>query len=73
MKANELRKLTKDELERKLVDFKQELFNLRFQAVTGQLVNSIRLRKVRRDIARVNTLIGEFEQVQAPAAAAKKA
>lgn len=59
MKATELRKLTKDELERKLVDFKQELFNLRFQAVTGQLVNNIRLRKVRRDIARVKTLISD--------------
>lgn len=60
MKAQELRKMTRDELERKLVDFKQELFNLRFQAVTGQLVNNIRLRKVRRDIARVKTLIGEY-------------
>ncbi len=60
MKANELRKLTKDELERKLLDFKQELFNLRFQAVTGQLTNTIRLRNVRHDIARVNTIIREY-------------
>lgn len=67
MKAQELRKMTKDELERKLVDFKQELFNLRFQAVTGQLVNNIRLRKVRRDIARVKTLIGEFGPAQTAA------
>lgn len=68
MKAQELRKLTKDELERKLVDFKQELFNLRFQAVTGQLTNNIRLRRVRRDIARVKTLIGEFGRPAAQAA-----
>lgn len=61
MKASELRRMTKDELERKLLDFKQELFNLRFQAVTGQLVNNIRLRKVRHDIARVKTLIREHE------------
>jgi large subunit ribosomal protein L29 len=59
MNATELRNLTTEELERKLHDFKQELFNLRFQAVTGQLVNNIRLRKVRRDIARVKTLIRE--------------
>lgn len=72
MKAQELRKLTKDELERKLVDFKQELFNLRFQAVTGQLTNNIRLRRVRRDIARVKTLIGEFGQTKMAAPAAKK-
>ena len=68
MKAQELRKLTRDELERKLVDFKQELFNLRFQAVTGQLTNNIRLRRVRRDIARVKTLIGEFGRQASPAA-----
>lgn len=61
MKAAELRSMTKDELERKLLDFKQELFNLRFQAVTGQLVNNIRLRKVRHDIARCKTMIREHE------------
>jgi large subunit ribosomal protein L29 len=61
MKAAELRKLTKEELERKLLDFKQELFNLRFQAVTGQLTNTVRLRNIRRDIARVNTIIREYE------------
>ena len=61
MKATELRNLTKEELERKLLDFKQEMFNLRFQAVTGQLTNSARLRNVRHDIARVNTIIREYE------------
>jgi len=61
MKATELRNLTKEELERKLLDFKQEMFNLRFQAVTGQLTNSVRLRNVRHDIARVNTIIREYE------------
>lgn len=59
MKSTELRKLTIDELKRKLHDFKQDLFTLRFQAVVGQLTNTIKIRQVRRDIARVNTIITE--------------
>ena len=61
MKALELRKLTLDELKEKEHDFKQELFNLRFQAVTGKLENSSRIHQVRKDIARVKTLIREKE------------
>ncbi|MFW5781732.1 MAG: 50S ribosomal protein L29 [Candidatus Muiribacteriaceae bacterium] len=61
MKANELRDLSIDELRMKESDFKQELFNLRFQAVTGKLENTLRLRKVRRDIARVKTILTEKE------------
>jgi large subunit ribosomal protein L29 len=61
MKANELRKLTLDELKEKEHDFKQELFNLRFQAVTGKLENSSRIHQVRKTIARVKTLIRQKE------------
>ncbi|MFA5479397.1 MAG: 50S ribosomal protein L29 [Candidatus Muiribacteriota bacterium] len=59
MKANELRELTIDELTTKENDFKQELFNLRFQAVTGKLENTARLRQVRKDIAKIKTVIRE--------------
>lgn len=59
MKSTELRKLTVDELKRKLNDFKQDLFTLRFQAVVGQLTNTIKIRQVRRDISRVNTVMTE--------------
>ena len=61
MKANDLRKMTQDELKRKYRDFKEELFNLRFQLVAGQLTNTSQLKKVRRNIARVITLIREKE------------
>jgi len=62
MKANELRKLSIDELNAKLVDLKAELFNLRFQHTINQLDNPLRLAAVRKDIARVKTLIGEAER-----------
>ena len=61
MKARELRELTDDELGRKLADLKEELFNLRFQAATGQLDNHGRLRAVRKDIARIYTEMRERE------------
>lgn len=56
MKAEELREQTDGELEKRLADLREELFNLRFQHATGQLENPIRLRDVRRDIARVLTV-----------------
>ncbi|WMJ82600.1 50S ribosomal protein L29 [Oscillospiraceae bacterium LTW-04] len=59
MKASELRELSLNELEQKLVDLKAELFNLRFQHTINQLDNPLRLVAVRKDIARVKTLIGE--------------
>lgn len=62
MKSTELRKYTLDELKRKLHDFKQDLFTLRFQAVVGQLTNTAKIRQVRRDIAKVNTMITEKER-----------
>lgn len=66
MKAEELRDLTGDELARKVADLKEELFNLRFQMATGQLDNPMRLRAVRRDIARVRTVMRERELAEAP-------
>ncbi|NMB37982.1 MAG: 50S ribosomal protein L29 [Firmicutes bacterium] len=59
MKAKELRDLSADELEKKLADLKEELFNLRFQLATGQLENPMRVRDVRKDIARVKTVMQE--------------
>lgn len=61
MKANTFRDLSGTELDRKLADLKEELFNLRFQAVTGQLDNPNRIREVRKDIARVKTIMRERE------------
>jgi large subunit ribosomal protein L29 len=57
VKAAEIRDLADDELERRLVETKEELFNLRFQHVTGQLDNYRRLRHLRRDVARLRTEI----------------
>lgn len=59
MKAKEVRDLTTKELEKKVDDLKQELFNLRFQMATGQLDNPMRIRDVRRNIARVKTILRE--------------
>ncbi|MDX6592113.1 MAG: large subunit ribosomal protein [Gaiellales bacterium] len=59
MKASDLRELTEDELERRLDEARQELFNLRFQHATGALENSAALVGVKRDIARILTLIHE--------------
>jgi large subunit ribosomal protein L29 len=56
LRARQLRDLTDDELQRKLADTRQELFNLRFQAATGSLENSARLRLAKREIARILTL-----------------
>jgi large subunit ribosomal protein L29 len=57
----ELRELEEDELVAKLLEAKQELFNLRFQAATGQLENHGRLRAVRKEIARIYTIMRERE------------
>ena len=61
MKAQELADLDADELAAKLAEAKNELFNLRFQNVTGQLDNHQRLREVRKDIARVLTVMRQRE------------
>ena len=57
----ELRELHDDELETRLREAKEELFNLRFQMATGQLDNNRRLQQVRRDIARIYTVMRERE------------
>jgi large subunit ribosomal protein L29 len=59
MKASEIRDLSLDQLDDELVKLKREQFNLRFQGATGQLENTARVRQVRRDIARVQTIAGE--------------
>lgn len=61
MKARELRDMTDQELQKKMNDAKDELFRLRFQLATGQLDNPMRIKEVRRDIARVKTVIRERE------------
>jgi len=60
-KTKELRDLTADELTQKLVETKEELFNLRFQNATGQLDNYKRLTDLRKDIARLKTILREQE------------
>ena len=59
MKAKELRDLKSEELIVKLNDFKSELFSLRFQLATGQLENTARIKLVKKDIARVKTILAE--------------
>ncbi len=56
MKIRELQQLTREELEQKEADFVEELFNLRFQRVTGKLENPSRIREARRTIARIKTV-----------------
>ena len=59
MKASDVRAKTADELKDQLVDLKKEQFNLRFQRATQQLEKPARVREVRRDIARIKTILGE--------------
>lgn len=59
MDAQELRSKTPDQLQDQLVALKKEAFNLRFQQATGQLENTARMRLVRRDVARVRTILNQ--------------
>jgi large subunit ribosomal protein L29 len=61
MKLEKMRELSEAELNNELVKMKKELFNLRFQHVTGQLENPIKMRDVKKEIARVKTIIREKE------------
>ncbi len=61
MKAFDLRELTADELQDKLAETKAELFNLRFQLATNQLDDASRIREVRKDVARILTVVREQE------------
>ena len=61
MKATELRALSSEEIESRIDQLKDELFNLRFQLATGQLENPMRIRQVRKDIARAKTILKQRE------------
>lgn len=61
MKAKDLRQLSDEELRKKLQDSKEELFKLRFQLATNQLDNPMKIREVRRNIARLKTILRERE------------
>ncbi len=61
MKAKEIREMSLVELNQKLSDLKAELFNLRFQLAVNQLDNPMRIKAVKKDIARINTVIRELE------------
>jgi large subunit ribosomal protein L29 len=61
MNASELREMSLEEVRNALNDLQEEAFNLRFQHVSGQLISPIRLRQVRREIARVRTILQEHE------------
>ena len=59
MKASDVRAKSDDELKEQLLDLRKEAFNLRFQAASGQLENTAQGKSVRRDIARIKTVLGE--------------
>ena len=59
MKAADVRAKSPDELNEELLSLKKEQFNLRFQRATGQLENTARMRQVRRDVARIKTILGQ--------------
>lgn len=61
MKVNEIRNLSTAELNEKIVSLREELFNLRFQLATGQLENPMRIREIRKTIARIKTVQREKE------------
>jgi large subunit ribosomal protein L29 len=65
MKAAEIRKMSVDETESQLTDARHELLNLRFQTITGQLTDTSRVRAIRRDIARMETILNEKKLAQA--------
>jgi len=69
----ELREMVDEELVNRLTEAKQELFNLRFQHVTGQLDNYARLPQVKREVARINTILREREIEAAEAIDAEEA
>ena len=64
MKPSEIREMSPDEMQQKLKDLKEELFNLRFQLEVGQLENSARLKQMKKDIARVRTVLRQSELQQ---------
>jgi large subunit ribosomal protein L29 len=71
MKAGDLRARTEDELTEQVETLGKEIFNLRFQRASGQLENTARVRQVRRDIARIKTILGERRRQAAAQATAR--
>lgn len=65
MKAEDVRAKSEDELKEQVLDLRKESFNLRFQAVSGQLENTARVREVRRDLARIKTILNERSRTAA--------
>lgn len=61
MKAKEVREMTQQELNEQLSSIKEELFNLRFQQATGQLENPLRIKEIKKDYARVKTILRQRE------------
>ncbi|MCI5911534.1 MAG: 50S ribosomal protein L29 [Oscillospiraceae bacterium] len=61
MKATEIRSMSVDDCEKKLTELKEELFNLRFQLAVSQLENTARIKAVKKDIARIKTVLREAE------------
>jgi large subunit ribosomal protein L29 len=64
MKGSDVRAMSDDQLRQELTDLKREAFNLRFQKASGQLENTARVRAVRRDVARILTVLEQRRQVQ---------
>ncbi len=62
MKARELRELSEDELRRKEDELKDQLFKLKFQHELGQLENAMKLKSIKKDIARIKTILGENKE-----------
>jgi large subunit ribosomal protein L29 len=65
MKSTDIRAKTADELQQQIDDLAKEAFNLRFQRASGQLENTARVRQVRRDLARIKTILGERSRAAA--------
>ena len=72
-KVSEMRELSVEEVEQRLTETNEELFNLRFQHATGQLENYRRLRELRRDIARLKTILRERELAEEDASSGAEA
>lgn len=67
MKASDVRAMTEDQLTDELAKLKKEQFNLRFQGASGQLENTARIRQVRRDIARIQTISAQMQTAKTKA------
>ena len=72
MKIEDVRARTDDELRDALLNLKKEQFNLRFQKASGQLEDTARVRRVRRDIAQIKTVLGQRQRSRAPGAATEQ-